>query len=205
MSVIMDRLDTAMNGLRKVVSNNKDSRKVCQMNNDDMLLEKNTLAFLEDVIESFRKLILELIRLYFEQRNLSEIEKNEKLTKEEFIQKLNDEIEKNEKLTKEEKETLKKQLDNEKIKDDTYEINNKKIKDTKEIVKKEMEDGEKNGLSNEEIATNIKNKINSDSIKPNDVMQSTSIKENNTKQSTTSVKEKISQEAQDKSLRLIQK
>lgn len=107
------------------------------MDSNDVLLEKNLLAFLNDLINDFKEGYINIRKAIVGKDIMDEFKKNHKLSKEQCVKLLQDYLEQNNFYSKELKDSIREQLKNDTKKDVTTDI----LKDKIDSISKDLEEG----------------------------------------------------------------
>lgn len=169
-STNMNKLKSALQRLRVTVDKNKEDRKKCNYGNDDILLEKNLFAFLEDLINSIKKLKIEILP------NIEQgLVQNETLSKELIIEKLKSEINSNSTLSAEAKQKVMRNLENEEAREDIYNIIQYKNEQFNLQIQKERELMllENPNLDKEKLQNLLEAKLEDNQLRPSDIFEAT--------------------------------
>ena len=167
MSALTDSLET----LKTTTDENKEKRqKVCQFGSDDMLLEKNLLAFLEDLLSGIKKtyanaaIVGEISK---------ELQKNERLSKEFIVEQLTDMIKSNSVLTQAKKMELMNRLGNEKLQKDMTNISNFVLSNSVELAHQTKADflSKNPNASSEDIKSKVIDNIEKNLLRASDMVE----------------------------------
>lgn len=164
----LNSLESAFNRLGVTVDTNKQFRKVCHFGSDDVLLQKNLFAFLEDLVHSLRKL-----RLHKAWTIEKELKENQRLTKEWMIENLETAIKLNADLSGEVKQSIMKNLENKEVQEDLFKILSHKERQFSEEILREKENilSQNPSVNEEELKASIEEKLEGNEITVNDVIK----------------------------------